>query len=168
MSNASPKAVGLVKSLLEQSGIDPQGFEETNKALVSLDPETTVLIAAEHRLIHLIGVVGPVAAVGQTLLRALLQENFKSIAQSRYRYSIEPQSGELLMSHSLQSDIIDGDAFIAAFVRMADYMGKWSGSLAGGATTVPEPEGAAASAAPAVEKAAFDPDSTSGLGFLRV
>ena len=167
MSNAASKAIGLVKSLLEYAGIDAEGFEETNKALVSLDREITMLIVVENRLIHLIGVIGPIVIDSEELLSALLHENFKSVAEPRYRYAIEPESGDLLMSRTLQSELVDNAAFIDEFLRMAQYVGQWSRSLAGGGVAVPQPDEAAA-AVPEIGGAAFDRESTSGPGFVRV
>ena len=160
-------AVALVESLLKYAGIDPEGFEETNKALLSLDQETTILIAVENRLIHLIGVLGAVIETDE-LLMALLQENFKSVAQARYRYAIEPESGELLMSHTLQSHGLDEAALIDSFVHMADYVKKWSRSLASGSAAVPAFDDLPGRERPLVESADIEPDSSSASGFIRV
>lgn len=166
MKPAARHAVDLVESLLEYAGIDPEGFEETNKALLSLDQETTILIAVENRLIHLIGVLGAVIETDE-LLMALLRENFKSVAQARYRYAIEPESGELLMSYTLQCDGLDEAALIDSFMHMADYVKKWSRSLAAGSAAVPELDDPADRARSLVESADIDPASPPTSGFIR-
>lgn len=156
----------LVESVLKYAGIDPEGFEETNKALLSLDQETTILIAVESRLIHLIGVLGPVVE-NDELLMALLRENFKSVAQARYRYSIEPESGELLMSYTLQCDGLDETTLIDSFLHMAAYVKKWSRSLAAGSVAVPEPDDPVGRARAPVESPDNDLASTPGSGYIR-
>ncbi|MCY3620192.1 MAG: type III secretion system chaperone [Gammaproteobacteria bacterium] len=156
----------LAESVLKYAGIDPEGFEETNKALVSLDRETTILIAVENRLIHLIGFLGAVVETDEFPM-ALLRENFKSVAQARYRYSIEPESGELLMSYTLQCDGLDETKLIDSFTHMADYVKKWSRSLAAGSATVPEPDDPADRERAPGESPDEDLASRPASGFIR-
>ena len=166
MKSAARHPVDLVESLLKYAGLDPEGFEETNKALLSLDQEATILIAVENRLIHLIGVLGAVIETDE-LLMALLRENFKSVAQARYRYAIEPESGELLMSYTLQCDGLDEATLIDSFLHMADYVKKWSRSLAAGSVAVPEPDDPVDGARASVGSPDDDLASRPASGYIR-
>ena len=167
MKSAARHPVDLVESLLKYAGIDPEGFEETNKALLSLDQETTILIAVGESAHSPDRRFGGAVIETDELLMALLRENFKSVAQARYRYAIEPESGELLMSYTLQCDGLDEATLIDSFMHMADYVKKWSRSLAAGSAAVPEPDDPTDRARSLVESADIDPASSPTSGFIR-
>ena len=157
---ADGRAIELAEGLLVHTGIGAEGFRETCKALISLDYETTILIAVEERLIHLIAVLGPVVQSPALHLR-LLEENFKSVGHARYRYAVEPETGELLMSLSVQSEGRTVDGFIHIFEAMVEYARVWCRSLAAGQDSVPEPE-----QPPNVSDAAGDDPISAGTDHL--
>lgn len=141
MEPLSEHALLLAEALLEYCGIDPEGFREANKALITFDYEAVIIIAVDGSLIHLAALLGE-APDSPALHRNLLNKNFDALAERAYRYSIDPQSGELVMSLCVRSEGLESDEFIRLFIAMVDYANLWERSLYAGGEEVPEPAGA--------------------------
>lgn len=168
--NANHKAVELAKALLEYCGIAADDFGETNKALISLDYETTVILAVEGGVIHLISAIGPFRG-SEALYRRLLERNFRSLAKPDYRFAVEPESGELMLARSLPADDrLAGGAMVEIFLGYVAYCERCARAFTGrpDEVVVPEP---VASAAPQPEAvfAPGEPDARRGAtdAFLR-
>ncbi len=141
----SEHAVHLAEALLRYCDIDPDGFRETNKALITFDYETVIIVAVAGQLLHLAAMLGP-APDSPALHKALLNRNFEALAESAYRYAIDSDSGELVMSLCVPSEGLESDAFIRTFVAMVDYASLWGRALYAGGDQIPEPPGIEASA----------------------
>ena len=147
----SEHAVQLVEALLRYCEIDPDGFRETHKALITFDYETVIIVAVEGQLIHLVAMLGPVPDSSK-LHRGLLSRNFEALGESAYRYAIDPEGGELVMSLCVRSEGLESDGFIRGFIEMVDYARLWERTLYAGGEEMPGlPEGDAAT--PAVKPA---------------
>ena len=136
MKKFTEHSVDLVHTLLDYCGIDSEGLEEENKVLLSIDYDKTVFIVIDKGLINLIGTLGSVVP-SETFYRNLLYENFQNCSGAHYRYAIEPQSGELLMSLTVQSAGIEGDDFIRVFEDFIGYAEVWGQALYRGDEKVP-------------------------------
>lgn len=140
MEPLSEHALLLAEALLEYCGIDPEGFREANKALITLDYEAVVIVAVDGSLIHLAALLGE-APDSPKLHRNLLNKNFDALAERAYRYAIDPQSGELVMSLCVGSEGLETDEFIRLFISTVDYANLWQRSLYTGGEDVPAPDG---------------------------
>ena len=159
----------LAKELLRYCDIDTEGFEESNKALISCDYEATLLLVVDGGLIHLVGFLGQ-APASEELYSRLLQENFRSVSGTGYRYAMEPESGELLLSRTVQGTDHDAPSeLIDIFLGMVEYIEKWSHSLATGGG-VPEADTAGQATDPGPRTAAeqLGPGSFPAGGMRRV
>ncbi|MCZ0944070.1 MAG: type III secretion system chaperone [Gammaproteobacteria bacterium] len=141
----SEHAVQLAEALLQYCEIDPAGFRETNKALITFDYETVIIVAVDGQLIHLAAMLGP-APNSPNMHKSLLNRNFDALAESAYRYAIDPGSGELVMSLCVPSEGLESDGFIRTFVAMVDYASLWGHALYAGSDQIPELPGVDAAA----------------------
>lgn len=166
MASASEQAIQLAEGLLTYCGIDPEGFRETNKALIALDYETVIIIAVNGQLIHLVAMLGPVPDSPQ-LHRQLLNRNFASLAESDYRYAIDPDTGELVMSICLGSEDPAPDRLIRQFTHMAEYATRWQRSIYAGESAIPASDPASGQPPISRKGAAGDSPGASPGGLLR-
>ena len=144
----SEHAVQLAEALLQYCEIDPGGFREANKALITFDYETVIIVAVDGQLIHLAAILGP-APDSPEMHKALLNRNFDALAESAYRYAIDPESGELAMTLCVPSEGLESDGLIRIFVAMVDYASLWGRALHAGGDQIPElPDAEAAEQAP--------------------
>lgn len=134
---AERESVNLLKSLLEYCDIPTNQLEEENKVLLSIDYETSILVIIEDTLIHFIGFLGKVIQ-DENFYAELLKENFKNCAQTEYRYSIDPNNDELLMSLSLQSNQLQSESFIATFQEFVTLCGIWVRNLNTNNPSIPD------------------------------
>ena len=143
MQQPDKHTLELARSLLKYCDIDPAGLEDENKVLLSINYDITVFMIVENRLVHFLCILGNAIDSG-TFYRNLLHANFLSCTGAEYSYSIEPESGELLMSLTLQSDELDADAFIGKFEDFVRYCEQWTASLETRNENVPDkPDNAA-------------------------
>ena len=166
MNNSSGNAVYLVRSLLDYCGIDAAGLEEENKALLSIDYDTTVFIVIESSLIHLIAPLGG-APRSEAFYLNLLNENFSNCTRADYNYAIDPGSGELLMSRTIQGDGLEAGGLIQAFEDFVRYAEAWAASLLAGNENIPDKAEREPPALSDRQVAPADPGSA-GLPFLKV
>lgn len=166
MNNSYGNAVYLVRSLLEYCGIDADGLEEENKALLSIDYNTTVFIVIENSLIHLISTLGS-APRSETFYLNLLEENFGNCTRAACNYAIDPGSGELLMSRTVQGDGLETGGMVQAFEDFVSYSEAWAASLLAGNENIPDQ---AAGERPALPDRQVAPAGSgdAGLPFLKV
>ena len=127
----------LVEALLEYCDIDVAELEGEDRVLLSIDGKTAFLIRVEGGLVHLAGFPG-VAPATQRFYLMLLQENFKSSSGiAGCRYALDPKTGELVMSLSIQADGLAQDRFIREFQRFVAVTVRWSNSLLAGSEEAP-------------------------------
>ena len=137
------ESINLLKSLLEYCGISTAQLEEENKVLLSIDYELAVLAVVENELIHLIGFLGKTIK-DEDFYAKLLKENFKNCGQTEYRYAIDPDNDELLMSLSLQSSRLESESFIATFQEFVTLCEMWVRNLNAENPSIPEQQTATA------------------------
>ena len=123
----------LVEALLQHMQIEAEGFAETNRALLCIDDEVTILIAVDADTTRMIAPLGtaPRSAAG---LSAVLEENFRTNAGEGYSYSIEPETKDLVMTRTVRAHDVDAEQFIGQFIAMAEYAACWTQALAAGST----------------------------------
>ena len=137
--NASQGAARrLVESLLQYCDIDPPDFDNEDKVLVSVDGRTAFIVRIDGSLIHLTGFPGQAVALDRFNL-ALLHENFKTCdGLTGYRYSIDPETGELVMSLTRCAESMTQDQFFDEFERFVVLSARWTNSLATGSEEIPD------------------------------
>ena len=136
MNETERTARRLVESLLQYGDIDLPDLEEEDKILVSIDGKTVFLIRIDGSLIHFTGFLGHAVTLDRFNL-GLLHENFKSCSDvTGYRYSIDPETGELIMSLTTSTDAMTQDQFIDEFERFVMFSARWTNSLAAGSEEI--------------------------------
>ena len=126
----------LTRSLLDYMGIASDGLEEEHKILLSIDYEISIFIVIESGLVHFVGTLGT-APRSQAFYRSLLEENYKDCTRADYGYSIEPESGELLMSRTVRGEGIEAGDLIREFEGFVRRSEAWSDSLRAGRDDIP-------------------------------
>lgn len=136
MNEPERTARRLVESLLQYCDIDSPDLEKEDKVLVSIDGKTVFLIRIDGGLIHLTGFLGQ-AVTQERFNLGLLHENFKSCSGvNAYRYAIDPETGELIMSLTTSTDAMTQDQFIGEFERFVAFSARWTTSLAAGSEEI--------------------------------
>lgn len=130
------KSTQLVKSFLEYCDIPSQPLDEENKVLLSIDYEFNILIVIENRLIYLISAVGKISK-SETLYRNLLVENYKNPGYTNPRYSIDPNSNELIVSISVDGHLVELNRYIKIAEDFVGLCEEWMRFLNTGNTDIP-------------------------------
>ena len=125
---SSNNARFLVEGLLQHCGIDGSDLQDDNKILLSIDEETALFVVIDGSLINLVGVLGPMPDAPE-FARKLLAANFDSCLGADYRYAIEPGSGDLLLSLTLESLGLEVGEFIAVFEQFVRRSEAWNRQL---------------------------------------
>ena len=125
-------SLNLVHALLQYCDIDSGGLDEEDKILLSIDGKATFLIHVEGGLVHFTGFLGQAADTKKFYL-GLLQENFKSCSgMEGYRYAIDPETGDMVMSLTIRSEGLSQAGFIDEFEQFAAFSERWLKSLLAG------------------------------------
>lgn len=125
-------SLNLVHALLKYCDIDAGNLDEEDKVLLSIDGKATFLIHTEGNLAHLTGFLGQAAETKEFYL-GLLQENFNSCSgMDGYRYAIDPETGDLIMSLTVRCEGMDQAVFIDEFEEFAAFSERWLRSLLAG------------------------------------
>lgn len=132
----SGRAAYLVEELLAYCGIDAAGFREENRTLLFIGEDLAVFVVAEEDLVHVAAPLGAPAR-GEAFCLALLEQNFSNLTCSGYGYSVDPGSGELVMSMTLRAAALDTAGLVRAFEGFVRYAEDWMMSLLAGDGAVP-------------------------------
>ena len=125
-------SLNLIHALLQYCDIDSAELDEEDKVLLSIDGKATFLIHLEGSLVHFTGFLGRAAETKRFYL-GLLQENFKSCSRmDGYRYAIDPETGDMVMSLTIRSEGLSQAGFIDEFEQFVAFSEHWLKSLLAG------------------------------------